>query len=143
MTGAAINPSGVGAMSKGRLLVVEDDARLRKYIHLILTQADYDVVEAQDGEQAIEAIRSDDNPLLLDAIICDLVMPKVSGMEAIAYFRSQFPAVPILVLTGHATVENISELYQQGVVDYLVKPIGPERLLPAVESAVKMPRSSP
>ncbi len=130
-------------MSKGRLLVVEDDATLRKYICLILTQADYDVVEAEDGEQAIEAIRSGDNPLLVDAILCDLVMPKVSGMEAIAYFRSQFEGVPILVLTGKATIENINELYLQGVVECLLKPIGPEKLLPAVERAVKMPRKLP
>ncbi len=123
-------------MSKGRMLVVEDDAKLRKYIRLILTQADYDVVEAEDGEQAIEAIRSGDNPLLVDAILCDLVMPKVSGMEAIAFFRSQFKGVPILVLTGHATIENVSKLYQQGVVECLLKPIGPEKLLPAVEKAV-------
>ncbi len=130
-------------MSKGRLLVVEDDATLRKYICLILTQADYDVVEAEDGEQAIEAIRSGDNPLLVDAILCDLVMPKVSGMEAIAYFRSQFKGVPILVLTGKATIENINELYLQGVVECLLKPIGPEKLLPAVERAVKVPKKFP
>ena len=123
-------------MSKGRMLVVEDDAKLRKYICLILTQADYNVVEAENGEQAIEAIRSGDNPLLVDAILCDLVMPKVSGMEAIAYFRSQFKGVPILVLTGKATIENINELYLQGVVECLLKPIGPEKLLPAVEKAV-------
>ncbi len=124
-------------MSKGRMLVVEDDAKLRKYICLILTQADYDVVEAEDGEQAIAAIRSGDNPLLVNAIMCDLVMPKVGGMEAIAFFRSQFPGVPILVLTGHANIENMSELYKQGVVDYLVKPIGSEKLLPAVEKAMQ------
>ncbi len=129
-------------MSKGRTLVVEDDARLRKYLSLILRQADYDVVEAQDGEQAIEAIRSGDNPLLVDAIICDLVMPKVSGIEAITFFRSQFKGVPILVVTGHAEIENMTELYKQGVVDYLVKPVGPERLLPAVEKALKMSKSS-
>ena len=129
-------------MSKGRTLVVEDDAKLRKYLSLILRQADYDVVEAQDGEQAIEAIRSGDNPLLVDAIICDLVMPKVSGMEAITFFRSQFKGVPILVVTGHADIENMTELYKQGVVDYLVKPVGPERLLPAVEKAVKMSKSA-
>ncbi len=123
-------------MSKGRMLVVEDDAKLRKYIRLILTQADYDVVEAEDGEKAIEAIRSGDNPLLLDAVICDLVMPKVGGMEAIAFFRSQFQGVPILVLTGHANIENMTELYKQGVVDYLIKPIAPEKLLAAVEKAV-------
>ncbi len=122
-------------MALGRVLVVDDEADLRKSIRLILTQADYDVVEAEDGEQAIQAIRSDENPLLVDAIICDLVMPKVSGMEAIAFFRSQFPGVPILVLTGHPKIENLNELYKQGVVDYLVKPIAPEKLLAAVEKA--------
>jgi len=123
-------------MAEGRVLVVDDEADMRKSIRLILTQADYDVVEAEDGEQAIAAIRSGDNPLLLSAIICDLVMPKVGGMEAIAFFRSQFPGVPILVLTGHLNIENMSELYKQGVVDCLVKPIASEKLLAAVEKAV-------
>jgi len=123
-------------MAKARVLVVDDEADVRKSIRLSLTKADYDVVEAEDGEQAIEAIRSGDNPLLVSAIICDLVMPKVGGMEAIAYFRSQFPGVPILVLTGHLNIENLNELYKQGVVDCLVKPIAPEKLLAAVEKAV-------
>jgi len=123
-------------MALARVLIVDDEADLRKSIRLILTKADYDVVEAEDGEQAIAAIRSGDNPLLLSAIICDLVMPKVGGMEAIAFFRSQFQGVPILVLTGHANIENMTELYKQGVVDYLMKPIAPEKLLAAVEKAV-------
>ncbi len=124
-------------MAEGRVLVVDDEADVRKSIRLILTQADYDVVEAEDGEQAIAAIRSGDNPLLVSAIICDLVMPKVNGMEAIAFFRSQFPGVPILVLTGHPNIENLNELYKQGVVDYLVKPIAPEKLLAVVEKAMQ------
>jgi len=124
-------------MAKGRVLVVDDEPDVRKSIRLSLTKADYDVVEAEDGEQAIEAIRSGDNPLLVSAIICDLVMPKVGGMEAIAFFRSQFPGVPILVLTGYPNIDNASDLYKQGVVDYLVKPIVPEKLLAAVEKAVQ------
>ena len=123
-------------MPKGRVLIVDDEADVRKSIRLSLTKADYDVVEAEDGEQAIAAIRSGDNPLAVSAVICDLVMPKVNGMEAIAFFRSQFPGVPMLVLTGHPNIENMTELYQQGVVDYLVKPIAPEKLLAAVEKAV-------
>ena len=123
-------------MALGRVLIVDDEADLRKSIRLILTKADYDVVEAEDGEQAIAAIRSGDNPLLVSAIICDLVMPKVGGMEAIAYFRSQFPGVPILVLTGHPNIDNMTELHKQGVVDYLMKPIAPEKLLAVVEKAV-------
>ncbi len=123
-------------MALARVLIVDDEADLRKSIRLILTKADYDVVEAEDGEQAIAAIRSGDNPLLVSVIICDLVMPKVGGMEAIAYFRSQFPGVPILVLTGHLNIENVNELYKQGVVDCLAKPIAPEKLLAVVEKAV-------
>jgi len=123
-------------MPKGRVQIVDDEADVRKSIRLSLTKADYDVLEAEDGEQAIAAIRSGDNPLAVSAVICDLVMPKVNGMEAIAFFRSQFPGVPILVLTGHPNIENMTELYKQGVVDYLVKPIAPEKLLAVVEKAV-------
>jgi len=123
-------------MPKGRVLIVDDEAEARESIRLVLTKADYQVVEAEGGEQAIAAIRSGDNPLQVSAVICDLVMPKVNGMEAIAYFRSQSPGVPILVLTGHPNIENMTELYKQGVVDYLVKPIAPEKLLAVVEKAV-------
>ena len=124
-------------MGRGRVLVVDDEADLRKSVRLTLTKAGYDVIEAEDGEKAIEAVRSGDNPLMLDTIIMDLVMPKVNGVEAIAYIRSQFRGVPILVLTGHPNIENMKELYKQGIVDYLVKPIVPDKLVAAVEKAVK------
>jgi len=65
------------------------------------------------------------------------VMPRVNGVEAIAYLRSQFRGVPILVLTGHPNIDNMNELYKQGIVDYLVKPIVPDKLVAAVEKAVK------
>jgi len=124
-------------MGRGRVLVVDDEADLRKSIRLTLTKAGYDVVEAEDGGKAIEAVRSGDNPLMLDTIIMDLVMPRVNGVEAIAYLRSQFRGVPILVLTGHPNIDNMNELYKQGIVDYLVKPIVPDKLVAAVEKAVQ------
>ena len=124
-------------MGRGRVLVVDDEADLRKSIRLTLTKAGYDVVEAEDGGKAIEAVRSGDNPLMLDTIIMDLVMPRVNGVEAIAYLRSQFRGVPILVLTGHPNIDNMNDLYKQGIVDYLVKPIVPDKLVAAVEKAVK------
>lgn len=124
-------------MGRGRVLVVDDEADLRKSIRLTLAKAGYDVVEAEDGGKAIEAVRSGDNPLMLDTIIMDLVMPRVNGVEAIAYLRSQFRGVPILVLTGHPNIDNMNELYKQGIVDYLVKPIVPDKLVAAVEKAVK------
>jgi two-component system chemotaxis response regulator CheY len=124
-------------MGLGRVLVVDDEADLRKSVRLILTKAGYDVVEAEDGEKAMKAIRSGDNPLLVDTIICDLVMPKVNGMEAIQFFGQQFPKVPVIVLTGHPNVENVAQLFKKGVVEYLVKPIVPEKLVEAVAKAIK------
>jgi len=124
-------------MSLGRILVVDDEANVRKTVNLALTKAGYDVVEAEDGEQGIQAIRSGDNPLLVDTIICDIYMPKINGVEAIAYFRSQFPSVPVIVMTGQPDVHNASALFKQGVVDYLVKPVEADKLVAVVKKAAK------
>ena len=124
-------------MGLGRVLVVDDEADVRKSVRLILAKAGYDVIEAEDGGKAIAAIKADGNALLVDTIICDLYMPKVNGMEAIAYFRSQFPSVPVIVLTGQPDITNAAALFKQGVVEYLVKPIEPAKLMAAVHKAVQ------
>ncbi|MBI5854079.1 MAG: response regulator [Nitrospirae bacterium] len=63
-------------MSLGRVLIVDDEADVRKSVRLTLSKAGYDVVEAEDGEKGIEAIRSGDNPLMVDTIICDHCCPR-------------------------------------------------------------------
>ena len=124
-------------MGLGRVLVVDDEAVLRKSLRLILTKAGYDVVEAEDGEKGVAAIqKSEGNARLVDVIICDLCMPKMNGMEAIAYFHSQFPSVPVIVLTGTPDLLNAKKLKtEQGVEDYLVKPVQPQQLMAAVHKA--------
>jgi two-component system chemotaxis response regulator CheY len=123
-------------MSLGRVLVVDDDPDIRQSVRLILTKAGYDVIEAEDGQHVVEEVKSGDNPLMLNAIVCDLQMPNMSGMEAIPFFRSQFPSCPVVVLTGAGTVENSSILFKQGVIDFLSKPVDHKRLLGAVGNAV-------
>ena len=124
-------------MGLGRVLVVDDEAAIRKSLRLVLTQAGYDVVEAEDGEKGVAAIKkSDENAMLVDVIICDLYMPKMNGMEAIAYFHLQFPSVPVIVLTGTPDLQKAKLLKtEQGVMDYLVKPVQPEQLMAAVHKA--------
>ena len=124
-------------MALGRVLVVDDEADIRKSVRLILTKAGYDVIEAEDGEKGIAAVRAGDNPLLLNTIICDLAMPKVSGMEAVTYFRSQFPSVPVIVLSGTGTIDKAKTLFKQGVVEFLIKPVEPDKLVAAVSKAVQ------
>ena len=131
----------MGVMSEGRVLVVDDDPEVRKSVRLILTKAGYDVIEAEDGEVGVATVKLGENPLTLNAIICDLNMPKMSGMEAIPHFRSQFPSCPVIVMTGAGTVEKVTTLFKQGVVEFLVKPIAQERLLGAVKKAIKESRS--
>jgi len=122
-------------MAEGRVLVVDDEPDVRRTIRIALTKAGFDVVEAEDGQAGIEAIRSGDNPLAVDTIICDMKMPKVNGMEAIAYFRQQFPSVPVIVFTGNPDFKDANELFKQGIVEYLTKPIESEKLVAAVKKA--------
>lgn len=124
-------------MSMGRVLVVDDEADVRKVVRMILTKAGYDVVEAEDGEKGIAAIKADGNALLVDTIVCDLYMPKVNGMEAIAYFREQFPSVPVIVLTGKPDIPGAASFFKQGVAEYLVKPIEAQTLTAAVHKAAR------
>ena len=122
---------------KGRILIVDDEESIRKALRLTLSKAGYDVVEADNGATGIEAIGADDNPLMVDVIICDIRMPKINGLEAIAFFRQQYPSVPVLVLTGYPDIRLTTNLLKQGVVDYLVKPADKDVLMAAVERAVE------
>jgi two-component system chemotaxis response regulator CheY len=115
------------------VLVVDDEPDVRRTIRIALTKAEFDVVEAEDGQAGIEAIRSGGNPLAVDTIVCDMQMPKVNGMEAIAYFRQQFPSVPVIVFTGNPDFKDANELFKQGIVEYLTKPIETEKLVEAVK----------
>ena len=124
-------------MGLGRILVVDDEAHIRTTVKMVLTKAGYDVVEAEDGEKGIKAITSDDNSLMVDMILCDMQMPKIDGVGAIAHFRAQFPSVPVVVMTGHPNVQDATKLMKQGVMDYLIKPIEKEKLLTVAEEAVK------
>lgn len=124
-------------MGLGRILVVDDEAHIRTTVKMVLTKAGYDVVEAEDGEKGIQAIKSDDNALMVDMILCDMQMPKIDGVGAIAHFRAQFPSVPVVVMTGHPDIQAATKLMKQGIKDYLVKPIEKEKLLAVVEDAVK------
>jgi two-component system chemotaxis response regulator CheY len=120
----------------GRILIADDEAAVRKPIGLCLTKAGYEVVEAEDGAEAINAMGTDDNSLMVDTILCDIRMPKINGTEAIAYFRAQHPSVPIVVMTGHPDAELAVSLMKDGVVDYLVKPVPKEDLLAVMRKSV-------
>ena len=125
-----------GHETKGRVLIVDDEPDVRKVVRMTLTKAGYDVIEAEDGERAIAAIKEGENPLLLDVIISDIRMPKINGVEALNYFQQQWPSVPLIVLTGFPDMEMATGFLKQGIVDYLVKPVEKEKLTASVAKAI-------
>ena len=126
-----------GHKTNGLVLVVDDEPDVRKVVRMTLEKTGYDVIEAEDGEKAIEAIHQGENPLMLDVIITDIRMPKINGVEAINYFQQQWPRVPLIVLTGFPDMEMATGFLNKGIVDYLVKPVEKEKLLKSVATAME------
>jgi DNA-binding NtrC family response regulator len=123
-------------MSKGRVLVVDDEADVRRSVRLILTKAGFDVDEAEDPEAGVALVKSGANRLPLSAIITDLNMPKINEIIVIPYLRSQFPSCPVIVLSGSKMLERSAKLFKDSGVVFLMKPIDQEQLLGAVNRAV-------
>ena len=121
---------------KGRVLVVDDELSIRMPIRRNLLQAGLEVIEATDGEQAIAALREGDNALMVDAVLCDIRMPNVNGIDLIPYLRAQYPSIPIIVLTGYPDIDLAITLMKAGVCDYLVKPTSKQDLLKVLQNAV-------
>ena len=115
------------------ILVIDDEQEVRDVIRLQLGGTRYELLEAEDGEQGIEFLN--ENALTVDVIICDVRMPKINGVEAVRYFHQEYPATPVIVLTGYPDVNLAVEFMKQGAVEYLVKPVEKEQLIEAVEKA--------
>ncbi len=121
---------------KYKILVVDDEQEIRKTIRLQLEGSIYEVIEAEDGEKAIEVL-GDENILEVVVIICDVRMPKLNGIEAVSYFRANYASIPIIVLTGYPDTQLAVDFMKSGVVDYLVKPVEKDKLLEAVHKAAR------
>lgn len=120
-----------------KVLIIDDEEAVRETIRLQLKGTDFEVIEAENGEKGIELLNARDNPLTVDVVICDVRMPKVNGIEAVAYFRREYPSTPVIVLTGYPDMKLAVEFLKEGVVEYLVKPVDKEKLIEAVTKAAQ------
>lgn len=106
-----------GGLMKKTVMIVEDEARIREFVGLYLRKEGYDVVEACDGEDAVEKFKTHD----IDLIVLDVMMPKLNGFEVCQMIREK-SSLPIIILTA---VEEESEHvrgYELGADDYVTKP---------------------
>jgi len=108
----------------GRILLVDDDLAFRRSTGELLREDGHEVVAAADGQEAVEALRSD----RFDLILMDLRMPGLDGIRIAEVLRTRGEGAPILMVTGYGTVESAVEALHTGVDDVLTKPVEPEVL---------------
>ena len=116
-----------------RILIVDDEAEIRRVLRLLLESSGYEALEAQDGREAVRAMRSDRG---VDLCIMDVMMPNMSGTEAASEIR-KFSAVPILFLTARSFDSDKEAAYASGGDDYIVKPFSAKELLLKVEALTR------
>lgn len=117
---------------KRNILVVDDEKNIRSGLALALEMEGYTTFTAEDGQEAWNLI----NKQGVDLVITDLRMPKMGGNELLNRITSSYPNLPVIVLTGHGTVENAVEAMRKGAIDFFTKPVNLDRLTLVVQKAL-------
>jgi DNA-binding NtrC family response regulator len=115
-----------------KILVVDDEKNIRSGLAKVLAMDGYEVEQAEDGQEAMKMMLKAE----IDLIIADLRMPKLSGEELLKKVVSAYPTVPVIILTGHGTVDTAVQAMRDGAYDFLTKPVNLERLSLLVKRAL-------
>ncbi|MBF1011342.1 DNA-binding response regulator [Lachnoanaerobaculum orale] len=116
-----------------KILVVDDEARMRKLVKDFLSIKGYIVLEAQDGEEALKVFDANKDVKL---ILLDVMMPKMDGFEVLEAIR-QYSKVPVMMLTARSEERDELEGYKLGVDEYITKPFSPKILVARVEAVLR------
>jgi two-component system, NtrC family, response regulator AtoC len=118
---------------KKQVLVVDDEANLRRVLSALLMRDGYDVQTAESGEAALQTLREHH----IDLVITDLKMPRMDGMELLREILRTDHDLPVVMLTAHGTVDNAVEALKIGALDYLTKPFDQAEIRRVVQKALR------
>ncbi len=121
-------------MNNSTILVVDDESRMRKLIKDFLLQKGYNILEAEDGEQALKVY--EENSSKINLILLDVMMPKLDGWSVLRQIR-QTSKVPIVMLTARGEEQDELFGFELGVDEYISKPFSPKILVARVEAILK------
>ena len=121
-------------MENTTILIVDDEARMRKLIKDFLTKNDYKTLEAGDGEEAIDVFEENKNKISL--ILLDVMMPKLDGWSVLRKIRNE-SQVPVIMLTARGEEQDELFGFELGVDEYISKPFSPKILVARVEAILK------
>lgn len=114
-----------------RILVVDDERPIREGCHRVLTNKGYEVVTAENGQVALQILGKE----IIDLILLDLKMPILSGEEVLKISQESYPDIPVIIITGHGTVDTAVECMKKGAYDFITKPFQMDPFLLTVNRA--------
>ena len=120
-------------MEKIKILVVDDESRMRKLVKDFLVKREFEVIEAADGEEAIEMFYSNKDIAL---IILDVMMPKMNGYQVLKEIRMS-SKIPVIMLTAKSTEYDELQGFDKGADEYITKPFSPKILVARVEALLR------
>ena len=119
-----------------RILVIDDEENIRYMLQLTLEDEGYEVEQAADGEEGIRKIHQGS----FDFIICDIKMPKVSGLDVLASVIESSPNVPVIMISAFGTMDTAIQAMKQGAYDYVMKPFKHDEILLTLKKAQERER---
>jgi DNA-binding NtrC family response regulator len=119
-------------MVTASLLVVDDESSIRRTLREILEYEEYEVEDAEDGPSALAKLRAG----RYDLVLLDVKMPKMDGIEVLQVLSSEMPEIPVVMISGHATIETAVEATKLGAFDFIEKPPDLNRLLLTLRNAL-------
>jgi DNA-binding NtrC family response regulator len=114
------------------ILIIDDEKAIRKTLGEILSYEGYKLEEAGDGEEGLKKFREKE----YDVILCDIKMPKMDGIEFLEKAKDVNPDIPVIMISGHGTIETAVEAVKKGAYDYISKPPDLNRLLITIRNAM-------
>ncbi len=114
------------------ILIIDDERAIRKTLTEILSYEGYRIEEAGDGEEGLRKFKEK----VYDVVLCDIKMPKIDGIEFLDKVREINPDVPVIMISGHGTIETAVEAVKKGAYDYIAKPPDLNRLLITIRNAM-------
>ncbi len=114
------------------ILIIDDEKAIRKTLSEILSYEGYKIDEAGDGEEGFRKFKEKE----YDVILCDIKMPKMDGIEFLEKAKEGNPDIPIIMISGHGTIETAVEAVKKGAYDYISKPPDLNRLLITIRNAM-------
>jgi two-component system, NtrC family, nitrogen regulation response regulator NtrX len=114
------------------ILIIDDEKAIRKTLSEILSYEGYKIDEASDGEEGLKKFKEKS----YDVVLCDIKMPRLDGIEFLDKAREANPDVPVIMISGHGTIETAVEAVKKGAYDYISKPPDLNRLLITIRNAM-------